>query len=78
MKIALKLHSLNILNSKRFKLLFNLQGLPKTQLASVLVEQLSQDIKHKKKYDAFLSYLKMENSHVYYEIVHHRKLLLSC
>ena len=71
--MAENLHSLNILSSKRFELLSNLQELPNNQIASVLVQELSHDIKDNKKYISLLNYLKLENSHVYHEIVQHSK-----
>ena len=63
--MAKKLHSLDILNTASFYRLSNLQGLSHTHLASVLVDQLSQDIKEKMKYVELLHFLKKEPSLVY-------------
>ena len=64
--MAEKLRSLDILNSASFSRLSNLQGLVShSHLASVLVEQLSQDIKEKKKYVGLLHFLNEEPSLVY-------------
>ena len=71
--MAENLHSLNILSSKRFELLSNLQGLQNNHLASVLVQELSHDMKDNNKYIALLNYFKMENSHIYHEILQHSK-----
>ena len=73
--MAEKLHSLDMLSSKSFEQLSNLQGMNNAHLASVLVQELSHDMKDKNKYNSLLSYLKMENAHVYYEILHHSELL---
>ena len=73
--MAEKLHSLDMLSSKTFEQLSNLQGMNNDHLASVLVQELSHDLKDKNKYNSLLSYLKMENAHVYYEILHHSELL---
>ena len=69
------LHSLNILSSNRFELLSNLQGLTNNHLASVLVEELSHDMKDNNKYKLLLQYLRMENAPVYYEILQQSKSL---
>ena len=64
--MAEKLHSLDILNSASFSRLTNIQGLVShTHLASVLVDQLSLDIKEKKKYVELLHLLKKEPMLVY-------------
>ena len=64
--MAEKLRSLDILNSASFSRLTNIQGLVShTHLASVLVDQLSQDIIEKKKYVELLHLLKKEPSLVY-------------
>ena len=63
--MAKKLHSLDILNSTSFSMLSNLQGLSHIHLTSVLVDQLSQDIKERKKYVALLDFLSKEPSLVY-------------
>ena len=72
-KMAENLHLLNILSSKRFELLSNLQGLQNNHLASILVQELSHDMKDNKKYISLLNYLKMENSHIYHELLQHSK-----
>ena len=72
-KMVEKLHSLNILSSNKFEELSNLQGLTNIHLASVLVEELSDDVKDNKKYKLLLDYLKLENTHVYYEILRQSK-----
>ena len=68
-KMAKILYSLDILNSTRFSILSNLK-LSKVHLASVLVDQLLQAMKERKKYVAFLDLLKREPSlvHVYYKM----------
>ena len=68
--MAKKLHSVDILNSISFSILFNLQKLSNNHLASVLVNELSQDIKERKKFIAFLDTLKKEPSlaYIYYKI----------
>ena len=66
--MAQRLHSWNVLSSKRLEVLLNLRGLRNAHLASVLVDQLSHDIKDNNKYYALLGYLKEQNSHVHYEI----------
>ena len=60
--MAEKLHSLDIINSASFSMLSNIQGLSHTHLSSVLVDQLSQDIKEKRKYVGLLNFLKKEAS----------------
>ena len=66
-KLAETLHSLNII---RFYKLPKLQELSNIHLASVIVDQLSQDIKERKKYLAFLNFLKREPSlsYIYYKM----------
>ena len=68
--MAKKLRSLDILNSTSFSKLSNLLELSNIHLASVIVDQLSQDIKEKKKYIGLLDFLKKEPSLVclYYKI----------
>ena len=73
--MAEKLHSLDILSLKTFEVLSNLQGMNNAHLASVLVQELLHDMKDKNKYNSLLNYLKMENAHVYYEILHHSELV---
>ena len=75
--MAQQLHSWNILTSKTLKVVLNLQGLTNTHLASVLFDQLLQDLKYNNKYHALLGYLKEKNSHVYYEIEQSSKLVQS-
>ena len=61
--MAEKLRSLDILTSASFSRLSNLQGLVShTHLASVIVEQLSQDIQEKKNYVGLLHFLNKEPS----------------
>ena len=71
--MAENLHSLNILSSKRFQLLSKLQGLHNNHIASVLVQELSHDMKDNNKYITLLNYLKIENSRVYHEILQYSK-----
>jgi len=70
------LHSFNILNSKSFIQISKLQKLPNANLASVLVKELSHDIKNETKYHAFLEFLKghHELMYVYYQIIQYSKL----
>ena len=63
--MAKKMHSLDILDSASFSMLSNLHGLSNIHLASVLVEQLSQDIKEKNNYVALLDFLIKLSSLVY-------------
>ena len=76
-QIAQELHLWNILSSNGLEVLLNIQGLTKNHLASVLVDQLSHDMKDINKYHALLGYLKEKNSHVYYEIEQSSKLVQS-
>ena len=64
------LHSLDIINPVNYFLLHKLQGLSNIHISSVLVEELSQDIKENKKYIEFLDFLKRESSlqFVYYKM----------
>ena len=71
--MAKTLHSLDILNNISFIKVSNLQ-LSNIHLASVLVEELSQDIKERKRYVAFLNFLKKEPSLAY---VNYRIFFLS-
>ena len=73
--MAETLHSLNILSSKSFHRISNLQELNNAHLASILVEELSHDLKDREKYNSLLTYLKKENSHVYYDILLQSKFL---
>ena len=57
-----KIYSLDILNPKSYSMLYKLQGLSNIHISSVLVEELTQDIKEKNKYIAFLDFLKRESS----------------
>ena len=76
--MAKKLRSLDILNSTSFSNLSNLLELSNIHLASVLVDQLSQDIKEEKKYIALLDFLKKEPSlvYLYYKITFLSKSLI--
>ena len=60
--MAKTLHSLDILNPVSYSMLYKLQGLSYIHISSVVVEELSQDIKEKNKYIAFLDFLKRESS----------------
>ena len=76
-KMAETLHSLDIMNNISYTKLSNLQQLSKIHLASVLVEELSQDIKKRKKYVVFLNFFKKEPSLAYvnYRIFFLRKFI---
>ena len=74
-KMAQELYSWNIISSKRLDVLLHLQGLPNTHLATVLVDQLSQDMNDINKYHSLLGYLKEKNSYVYNEIEQSSKLV---
>ena len=69
-KMAKTLHSLDILNSKSQFMLSNLPHLSNIHLASLLVEELSQNIKERKKYVAFQHFLEREPSliHIHYKM----------
>ena len=77
--MAKTLHSLDILNSKSFSMLSNLQELSNIHLTSLLVEELSQDIRERKKYFAFVNFLKSEPSliNLYYKILFQSKFIIS-
>ena len=60
--MAKELHSLRILNSISFSMLSGLQDLSNKHMASILVKDLSQDIRETKKYIAFLELLRKEPS----------------
>ena len=72
--MATTLHSLDILNNITYTKLSILQQLSNIHLASVLVEKLSEDIKHRKKYIEFLLFFKREPSLAY---VNYRMLFQS-
>ena len=69
-KMARTLHSLDILNSIGPFILSNLPHLSNIHLASLLVEELSQDIQERKKYIAFQHFLEREPSliHIHYKM----------
>ena len=67
--MAERLHSLKILSSKSFHRISNLKELNNVHLASVLVQELSHDLKDRQKYNSLLTYLKKENSDIYHEIL---------
>ena len=63
--MAETLHSLNILNSKSFTILSSLKLLSNNHFASVMVKEISHDLKERKKYHAFLKFLLQESSLLY-------------
>ena len=71
------LHSLDILNTMSYIKLSHLEGLSNIHLASILVQELSQDIKDRKKDAAFLEFLKKEPklAYVYNRIFFQSKFL---
>ena len=73
-KLAKILHSWDILNTISYIKLSHLEELSKIHLASVLVEELFQHIKDRKKNAAFLEFLKKEPRLAY---VYNRIFLLS-
>ena len=73
-KLAIILHSLDILNSTSYVKLSHLEELSNIHIASVLVEELSQHLKDRNKNAAFLEFLKKEPRLVY---VYNRILVLS-
>ena len=73
-KMAKTLNALDILNSGTFIRASNLQALSDTHLASVLVDELSQDTKEHEKYTAFLIFLEKETSLLY---VHYKMSFIS-
>ena len=77
LKMATKLHSLDILNSISLFKLSNSTQLSNIHLASLLVEELPQDIQETKKYVAFQKFLKREPSliHIHYKMQFLRKSL---
>ena len=77
--MAKTLHSLNILNSKSFSMLSNLQELSNIHLTSLLVEELSQDIRERKKYFAFIHFFKSEPLliNLYYKMLFRSKFIIS-
>ena len=72
--MAKTLHALDILNSGSFIKVSNLQALSNTHIASVLVDQFSQDTKEHEKYMAFLFFLENEKSLLY---IYHKMYFLS-
>ena len=68
------LHSWDILNTISYIKLSHLEGLSNIHLASILVQELSQDIKDRKKDAAFLDFLKKEPRLAY---VYNRIFILS-
>ena len=75
--MATTLHSLDILNNISYTKLSNLKQLSNIHFASVLVEELSEDIKERNKYIEFLHFIKREPSlaHVNYGIFFLSKFL---
>ena len=64
-KLAKKLHSLDIMDCNSFSMLSNLQALSNIHLASVVVDQLSQNIIQRKKHVAFLDFIQREPTLVF-------------
>ena len=76
--MAKELHSLNVLNSKSFDLISSIKNeLSNTHMASVLVEELSQDLVEKNKYKAFLLFLKKEKPRIYEQIMDQSKSIMT-
>ena len=74
-EMAVKLHSFNILNSTSFKRITNWKRVPNTHLATILVEELSHDLKEQNKYRTFLNFLKREQFLMYESIMWHSKCI---
>ena len=73
--MAVRLHSLNILNSKNFKRITNLKRVSNVHLASIMVEELSHDLKDQNKFRTFLHFLKSEHILMYESIMRHSKCI---
>ena len=71
--MAVKLHSLNILHSTTFKRITNWKRVSNVHLASILVQELSHDLKKQNIYRTFLNFLKREHILMYESILRQSK-----